>query len=449
MARAAVASVLLSLFFVVVYGGTNWFTAQRPPSSVGTWYFAWELAVIPYVPLLIVPYMSIDLFFFTAPFLCRDKREMRVFAQRVVFSVLMAAAFFLLMPLKLAWPERPPVGGWFGGFVEACCRAPFLMEYPHNLFPSLHITLCMILADLYARHTRGLVRAVVCAWFTLIGLSAVLTYQHQVVDVLGGAGLAVIAFYVCRGGPRASGGTKNARIALYYGLGAGALLALAWATWPWGSVLLWPAIGLGIATAGYCGLGPGIYRKNGGVLPVSTRLVLGPLLLGQYLSLLYYRRQCRRWDEVVPGLLMGGRLSEAEAAEAVRQGVTAVLDLTAELSEVPALRAVRYCNLPILDLTHPTMEQMRAGAQVIAGEIVRGTVYVHCKIGYSRSAAIVGAYLLHSGWMATAEEVVEHLRRIRPSIIVRSEALAALRAFAMARGNRGPIAHSIIGTLFE
>ena len=72
--RAAWSAALLSLLFVVVYGGTNWFTAQRPATQVTTWYFDWELAVIPFVPLLIVPYMSIDLFFVAAPFLCRDRR---------------------------------------------------------------------------------------------------------------------------------------------------------------------------------------------------------------------------------------------------------------------------------------------------------------------------------------------------------------------------------------
>ena len=68
MLRAASDSLLLSLLFVLVYGGTNWFTAQRPDADVKAWYFAWELTVIPYVPLLIVPYMSIDLLFFLARF---------------------------------------------------------------------------------------------------------------------------------------------------------------------------------------------------------------------------------------------------------------------------------------------------------------------------------------------------------------------------------------------
>src|SRR5262245_28990520 len=167
MLRAFVTSVLLSIMFIVVYGSTNWLTAQRPASHIGTWYFDWELAVIPYVPLLIVPYMSMDLFFFFATFLCRTEREISVFAKRVVFVIVVAAAFFLLMPLKLAWPTRPPVGGWFGSFVEQSCNAPFLMEYPHNLFPTLHIALCMIVADVYSRHTRGILLLGLQSWFVL------------------------------------------------------------------------------------------------------------------------------------------------------------------------------------------------------------------------------------------------------------------------------------------
>src|SRR5689334_18846067 len=106
MVRAAITSLSLSAAFIVLYGGTNWLTAQRPAADVGVWLFEWELTAIPYVPWLIVPYMSIDLFFFMAPFLCRNRLEMKVFVRRVVFSLLVAIAFFLVMPLRLTWPER-------------------------------------------------------------------------------------------------------------------------------------------------------------------------------------------------------------------------------------------------------------------------------------------------------------------------------------------------------
>ena len=90
---------------------------------------------------------------------------------------------------------------------------------------------------------------------------------------------------------------------------------------PWGTFLLWPAGGLGIAAAGYSGLGPGNLPQEGRPSARETRFVLAPVLFGQRLSLLYYRRQCRAWDEVVPGVWIGRVLGDAEAATAVRAGV--------------------------------------------------------------------------------------------------------------------------------
>ena len=59
-----------------------------------------------------------------------------------------------------------------------------------------------------------------------------------------------------------------------------------------------------------------------------------------------------------------------------------------------------------------------------------GRVYVHCKIGYSRSAAVVGAWLVASGAARSADEAIARLRAARPSIVIRPEAETALRKFA-------------------
>jgi hypothetical protein len=211
-----------------------------------------------------------------------------------------------------------------------------------------------------------------------------------------------------------------------------AMIALAWATWPVGLAFLWPAAGMGIVALAYLGLGPGVYRKAEGRLPWSTRVLLGPILLGHYLSLVYYRRQCRPWDVVTPQVLIGRQLDDALAAQACAEGVTAVLDLTAESSEARPFLALagNYRNIQVLDLTRPTLDQMRDMATFIAQHAEQGRVYVHCKMGYSRSAAAVGAYLLASSRAADADDAVDQLRRARPSIIVRPEARQALEEYA-------------------
>jgi protein-tyrosine phosphatase/membrane-associated phospholipid phosphatase len=430
--QAGAASVWLSLLFLAVYNGTNWLSAQR--SGVGTWYYAWE-RFIPFVPLMIIPYMSIDLFFIAAPFLCRDRRELATFTRRTALAILVAGACFLAMPLKLGH-ERPEVDGWLGALFGWF----FAADLPYNLCPSLHIALRTILAETYARHTRGLWNFASHAWFSLVGFSTLLTYQHHVVDVAGGFLLAAVCFYLVPAVAQGHPVTCNRRVGSYYllaSLAAGVAAALCW---PWGSVFIWPAGACLVAAAAYFGLGPGIYRKIGGRLTLSTRLLLAPLLAGQTLSLCYYRRQCRAWDEATPQVWIGRKLSGREAADAVRKGVAAVLDLTTEFSEAAPFLSTRYLNVPILDLTAPTPGQLQRCVAFVSENARRGVVYVHCKIGYSRSAAVVGAYLLSSGAASSADEAMALLRAVRPSLVIRPEAADALHRFEM--GFAEPISSS-------
>ena len=418
---AARSSALLSLLFIVVYPLTNWITSRR--SDVGTWYFEWELGA-PFVPLMVIPYLSIDLFFVPAPFLCGDRAELRTLARRITFGILTAGAFFLLMPLELGF-TRPHLEGWLGALYNPFVQA----DKPHNLFPSLHITLRTILADLYTRHTRGASRALLHIWFSLVGLSTFLTYQHHLVDIAGGFLLAAFCFYLFPLAEYRSIVIPNRRAGTYYALAAMVVALLGIPIWPWGSFLLWPAAGLAIMAAAYWRLGPGIFRKRDGVLPLSTLIVLGPVLLGQWLSLRFYRRRCRPWDVVTPGVWIGSKLSTREARTAVQRGATAVLDLSGEFSEAAPFLKIRYLSLPILDLTAPSLKQLHTAVAYIEEHSRRSAVYVHCKIGFSRSAAVVGAYLLASGEARTSDEAVGMLRSVRPQIVVRPEILAALNAF--------------------
>ena len=187
---------------------------------------------------------------------------------------------------------------------------------------------------------------------------------------------------------------------------------------------------LAIAAAAYLGLGPGIFRKRDGRLPWTTRWALGPCLFGQQLSRLYYRRECRAWDQLTPKVWIGSVLNRREAADAVAQGVTAVLDLTAEFSAPAPFRAVTYRNIPILDLTAPRLDQLNEMMTFIDEESRNGIVYVHCKIGYSRTAAAAAAYLLHTGTVSSVPEAMDLLKKIRPTIIVRPEIVAALTDFS-------------------
>lgn len=188
---------------MVVYGGCSWVTANR--SDVGTWGYSWE-NLIPFVPLMIIPYMSINLFFVCGPFMCQSRNELRVFAQRITLAIFVAGACFLLIPLRFS-AARPQPSGWTGPIF----RFLYVCDQPFNLFPSLHIAFRTILAALYDKHTKGMNRLATHIWFVLIGFSTLLTYQHHFVDILGGFALAAICFYFFReeNGKAVGKGAKN------------------------------------------------------------------------------------------------------------------------------------------------------------------------------------------------------------------------------------------------
>jgi protein-tyrosine phosphatase/membrane-associated phospholipid phosphatase len=427
-ALSALTSIWLSVLFVAVYGATGWITSVR--RDVGTWAYDWERS-IPLVPWLIVPYVSLDLFFVMAPFLCAERLELRALRRRMTAAILIAGGVFVVMPLQFAFP-RPHPADWTAPMFAALHG----FDRPYNMFPSLHIAIWMILAGTYDRHASGIRRVLVHAWFGLIALSTVLTYQHHVVDVAGGFVLALACCYHIPEDSTRQPITDNRRIGLRYAGAVVALAALGLLLRPWGLLLLWPALSMGIAAGAYCGLYSGITRKREGRLPRVAALVMGPWLIGHRLSLLYYRRQAAPWNEVAPNVWMGRKLDDGEAATALRLGAAAVLDLTGELSEARPFVTVPYLNLQVLDLTAPVPAQLSAAVDFINAHRGAGAVYVHCKIGYSRSAAVIGAWLLDVGLAATPEEAVARMRVARPTLVVRPEAWAAMRAFH--RGDRLP-----------
>ncbi len=419
--KALKASIFLSVLFLVVYGGCNYLTSLR--HDVGAFYFAWE-RYIPFIPLFIVPYMSIDLFFVAAPFLCANERELRTFSRRIVMAILVAGACFLLFPLHFAF-ERPHVEGILGVVFNHFRN----MDQPFNEFPSLHIALRTILAVLYARKTRGLLNYAVRIWFSLIGFSTLFTYQHHVIDVIGGFALASLCIHLIQDEPLAQPTLSNPRVGLYFLGGSAILFLISFTFRPASLLFIWPAISMALISSAYFGVGPGIFRKRDGELPLLTHLLFWPVLLGQYLSWKHYARQGDAWNAIHPNLWIGRRLAGAEARHAVEQGVTAVLDLAGESTESPAFLSIAYRQLSIMDLTAPTLDQLDNGVEFIRARASGGIVYIHCKAGYSRTAAFAGAYLMAAGHAPNAEAAVQMLRSARPHIIIRPEIINALHDY--------------------
>jgi membrane-associated phospholipid phosphatase len=173
--RAALWTGFLVPFFFASYGLANWLAAQC--TDVGSIVFAWERH-IPFLAWTIVPYWSIDALYGLSLFFCRSGKEVDRVAKRLLSAQVVAVACFILFPLALT-SERPEITGWAGPLFALLES----FDGQHNMTPSLHIALLVILWTLYAKHVPRRWAWALHAWCALIGVSVLTTWQHHFIDV--------------------------------------------------------------------------------------------------------------------------------------------------------------------------------------------------------------------------------------------------------------------------
>nr|CAG4649788.1 EOG090X0GSS [Scapholeberis mucronata]SVE93963.1 EOG090X0GSS [Scapholeberis mucronata] len=91
---------------------------------------------------------------------------------------------------------------------------------------------------------------------------------------------------------------------------------------------------------------------------------------------------------------------------------------------------VEVIRFSVIDMFEaPPQEMLVEGVEFINRNILKpGAVYVHCKAGRSRSATLVGCYLMKKHrW--TPEQAVSHLKSVRPHILLSPDKIDALQVF--------------------
>lgn len=403
--------------FVVVYSACNQYTATR--GDVGQWVWEWEKG-IPFVPELVIPYWSLDLFFCGAFFVCRSRVELNLLTRRLVAVTLASGLCYLLFPLRMAL-ERPVPSGWTAPLFHAL----YFNDLPHNLAPSLHISLRSLVWIVYGAHWTGWLRQVTKVWFILIGLSTLLVWQHHLMDVATGflMGWAIAA--VLPDPRRLKVQTPSLRLAGRYATGALVCGGLAWIWFP----LVWPAASLAIMALAY-GLGrPHLLGKENGTLSPAAEWCLLPVLLATSWIQRKWRRGLPAAVEVSPGVWFGRRPSTREARAWLEQGPLAALDLTAESNSPRLFRECAvYRNVPMLDLVVPAPGAVAAAVEFIAQYQPTHRVFIQCQLGLQRSATVAAQWLLTSGQSASLAEARARVLGIHPRVVFHAPAAAAALA---------------------
>ncbi|KQR95304.1 hypothetical protein ASG01_05520 [Chryseobacterium sp. Leaf180] len=234
--QQAFALSVCTIVFMAVYNFCTWYATSldRVPSFT----FDFEQS-IPFVPLSIIPYMAGGLFFCLVFFACKDKLQVKILAWRMLFVIIAAGLFFVIVPLKYSVP-KPEVSNDILGLSFSFLNT---FDSPFNQSPSLHITFAFIFWSVFREVKKW--RILYAVSLILVGVSTLTTFQHHVIDVLSGAILAHLSFIIIpyrKNDPQ----YRNLRVANYYFLAGWIFISAALLTQKFlgteGLLLIFPAL---------------------------------------------------------------------------------------------------------------------------------------------------------------------------------------------------------------
>ncbi len=222
---------------------------------------------------------------------------------------------------------------------------------------------------------------------------------------------------------------KNPKYAVLLSLFGAAQIALAFSTGPFGLLFAWSGISWLLVGCAYAvGSGVGIFGKRAdGSRGLWNTVLLLPYLMVTYLLWWTERAISREPSrhEIAPGLWLGRRCSGKKLPDTVQ----CIVDLTAEFGEPKRVRANRaYHCVPTLDAAAPPLAAFNQSVRMVRENVAeRKGVYVHCAKGHGRSAMVVTAALVASGYAGSLDEAEAITAKARPGVKINAVQRALLR----------------------
>ncbi len=365
--------------------------------------FDWE-HLIPFIAWTIIPYWSINAFYGLSFFVCTSKAELDTHGLRLLTAQIIAVTCFILFPLRFTFAQ-PDASGVPGFLFDALTS----FDKPFNQAPSLHIALLVILWSLYARHVPRWSVWLLDAWFLLVAVSVLTTYQHHFIDLPTGVLLGLFCVWLWPNEGRSplahvafTHDPRRQRLALRYALGGLALGVLGFAIGGAALFLLWPSLALLMVAANYAFFGAEGFQKGpDGRMSAAARLLLAPYHAGAWINSRAWTRSHPGSVAVADGVALGRIPSRGECAS------HATIDLCAELPG----RGRRCYAFPMLDLVAPDPDRLLAAARAVEEARQDGPVLVYCALGLSRSASVVATWLAMTGRAESVDHAIAECGR--------------------------------------
>ncbi|WP_324758428.1 phosphatase PAP2 family protein [Sphingobacterium thalpophilum] len=462
------------LFFQLTYPLTAVYAGSL--AAVPSFVFDFEQH-IPFIPWMILPYMSSGLFFFLVPFYCGQKKELLCYARRFTFVTLIAAICFLLFPLRFSF-DRPqvenPLFTMFFFFLEK-------YDSPFNQAPSLHVAYACLFWSVLRWKFNGWKKIILGTWLLMMGLGTLTVYQHQVIDLLTACILVLFSFILFpnaieqehnlrqesgqggRSGYERTCGegnsegvnlnsdgerferrislTRNQQLANSYYLAGwifmllvllceGRLLLLILFVW---IALLCFAVGYN-----YLRGNTGFLKDHRGRIPMVKKVFYAPYQLAYWLIWRFFRKKNNPpLMELLPRCYVGPRLNASELVALGLERNLVVFDLAAELEDIKLLGAMeKYYSFPLLDIAEINVHD----AHVILGAMLSAyrnldeheNMVIHCTMGYSRS--MLFAILMTRELLSLdLNKAIDQVKSINRYVVLRGYAIQLMKVIVAGR----------------
>ena len=211
---------------------------------------------------------------------------------------------------------------------------------------------------------------------------------------------------------------KHLMLGSYYLCGALLFLILAYLFQPWGLWLLYPAISLfGVALSYYL-VRPHFFQKQAdGSLSIAATMLFAPYLIFAWLNSRIWTKKHPEDSKILRienTTIFLGRIPTRSTI----QKYQAVFDCVAEL---PVNPKNSYFQYPSLDLIPLQADQLQRAVEVFnqlmaaaSSQSTQQHVLIYCALGYSRSSAILCAWLMQQQHATQVNEAIQIVQSARP-----------------------------------
>ena len=166
------------------------------------------------------------------------------------------------------------------------------------------------------------------------------------------------------------------------------------------------------------------FLKKDGKIALHNKIIHLPYLLCYNIIWKYFRKYEKEpWREIAPDIFIGSKLNNEEAEIFLSDKKVIVIDLAAESEENNILKrgSGEYHSFPLLDICN-LKEDIFLSALELAVEKYKNLkenekIYIHCLMGYSRSAALGSAFLKKNYHLESKEAVFRIKKLVKNAVI--------------------------------